>query len=146
MKIHELQGQYPIKGAKTDKSNSSAEGTDFQRLLDDRLRSVGETKKVAQSTSIHSESAVPASLRIESLALTESTIDTLAAYSTALGKKELSVSDLEPLVSALEEETVGLLDMKNKLPGEDTLSQLLDRVSTTAYLEVAKYRRGDYRA
>lgn len=146
MKIHELQGQYPVKGVKTDKLNPSAGGTDFQSLLDERLRSVGETKKVAQSTSVLSKSAVPASLRIESLALTESTIDTLAAYSTALGNKEFSVSEIEPLVSALEEETVGLLDMKNKLSGEDALSQLLDRVSTTAYLEVAKYRRGDYSA
>jgi len=143
MKIHDLQGRTLIKGGAPGKSQPST-GTDFQHLLDDRLRSIGETKKTAQVTGTSLDRATPVALRLESLALTETTIDTLSAYSSALGNTELSVTDFEPLVSALEEKTVGLLEMKNKLSGDDPLAQLLERVSTVAYLETAKYRRGDY--
>lgn len=46
----------------------------------------------------------------------------------------------------MEEGAVGLMSVKDQLPADDLLGQLLDRVATVSYLEAAKYRRGDYSA
>ncbi len=48
------------------------------------------------------------------------------------------------MVEALEEDTGSILGLKEKLPAEDPLAKLLDRVATVSYVEAAKYRRGDY--
>jgi hypothetical protein len=61
-----------------------------------------------------------------------------------LNNLEFSARDLEPFVEALENETQSILELKKQLPGQDSLSHLLERVATVSYIEAAKYRRGDY--
>jgi hypothetical protein len=87
---------------------------------------------------------VPAALRIESLSVAEATINSLESLGTALNNLRLPAEDLAPLVEALEEETGSILDLKGKLPAEDPLARLLDRVASISYVETAKFRRGDY--
>ncbi|MCK5228327.1 MAG: hypothetical protein KAK02_08975 [Desulfobulbaceae bacterium] len=144
MKIYDIPGQ---KGpVKSSTGSEKPTGIDFQKLLDDRLHNVSEGKKVAAADPTTPATSVSTSLRLESLALTETAIGTLDSYRAALGNTAIAPEALTPFVDALEEETAGLLNMKGQLPEDDALAHLLERVATVSYLETAKFRRGDFSA
>jgi hypothetical protein len=142
MKINELQNaQTPGTTQKTTKKG--AEGSGFQKILESK-QSRG-TESATPGVPIQSSpSSIPVDLRIESLQVTEQTISTLDEFSSALGNLKFSGDDIQPLVEALEDETRSILELKNQLPPQDPLADLLDRVATVSYVETAKYRRGDY--
>ena len=144
MKINELYGSQ-ILGKTANKSAKPAGGADFRTMLDSRLQAVDEPAGTSTVSAV-TDSRMPSPLRIEGLALTENTIDTLETFGQALQNRNLSISDLEPFVSALEDDTSSILALKEQMPGEDPLAQLLERVATVSYLEAAKFRRGDYSA
>ncbi len=87
---------------------------------------------------------VPPALRLESLTLAETTMNSLASFGEALGDLSLPGESLLPFVESLEEETSSLLSLKEQLPTDDPLARLLDRVASVSYVETAKFRRGDY--
>jgi len=126
-------------------STSQPSGTDFQELLAEKISGNATHVHQADEPSRATEtSPVSATLRLEAIDLTTSTLDTLEAYSAALADTRLDVELLEPYAASLEEHLAGLADLKEQLPGDDPLARLLDRVATVAYLETAKFRRGDY--
>jgi hypothetical protein len=127
----------------SDKGINKGETAAFKKLLDDRLRSIAESSRVASVNSVEQVAPAP-SLRLEGLELTEKALDTLENFGAALGNQEFKSSDLEPFVDSLEEETTGLLSIRDQLPADDPLAGLVDRVATVTFLESAKYRRGDY--
>ena len=145
MKINDLTGLNNAGPTSTNQTKSPS-GKDFQQLLDNQLQSVSETEKTTASSQI--EAGIPFSpeLRTAGLALTETTINTLESYSQALANSRLTGKDIEPLVAFLEEETSGLMELKEQLPENDSLGEILERVATVTYLETSKYRRGDYDA
>jgi hypothetical protein len=143
MKINEhLQSQQ--LNATKQPAGSPAAGLDFQRLLAGELQKAGAGQPAQAAGGIAATLPVAPALRLEGLAATEETIGTLDAFAGALGDGRFGAEALEPFVSALEEDTVALLAVKSRLPAADPLAQVLERVATVAYLETAKYRRGDY--
>jgi hypothetical protein len=143
MKITNLQGIQNI-GQSDQKRSKPISGADFKDLLESELLSVSSSAAAGSATQISSASQDTPGLRIESLSVAEATINSLESFGSALNNLRLPAEDLEPLVEALEEETGSILDLKGKLPAEDPLARLLDRVATVSYVEAAKYRRGDY--
>ncbi|MBU0729090.1 MAG: hypothetical protein KKE17_01150 [Proteobacteria bacterium] len=143
MKINEL---LPGKQASGIKFNRADGTTDFQKLLENQLQTISETKNTTGPAHVVRPLAVPPSLRIEGLTVTESTLKNLDSYCSALKNLKNSTSALEPFITAIEEETSALIAVKGQLPEDDPLAKLLDRVAAVAYLETAKYRRGDYLA
>ena len=143
MKITNLQGIQNI-GQPDQKRSKPISGADFKDLLESELLSVSSSAAAGSATQISSASQDTPGLRIESLSVAEATINSLESFGSALNNLRLPAEDLEPLVEALEEETGSILDLKEKLPAEDPLAILLDRVATVSYVEAAKYRRGDY--
>ena len=139
MKIDNLLQSLQGKG-KTAKKK----GADFQAVLATELAGQTRVEKNSGPAKTSRVSTIAPELRIEGLGLTESTINTLDSFSAALANRALKIEELEPYVSALEEEVTALLAVKEEMPQDDPLAQLLDRVATVSYLETAKYRRGDY--
>lgn len=121
-------------------------GINFKDLLKSRTSSTAEKFKVSETGRISRNNPESANLRLQSLALSEKTIDTLESFGAALNDSRLATDDLEPFVAALEEDTDALLELQEELPKDDPLAILLNRVATITYLETAKYRRGDYEA
>ncbi|MCB2182870.1 MAG: hypothetical protein KQH63_12625 [Desulfobulbaceae bacterium] len=143
MKIYNNQGpQNVIKsGQKTDKPVS---GPDFRDLLEAQLQEVSSTSAVTPPLETGAINQVSPALRVEGLSVAEATIKSLDSFGSALGNLDLPEEALEPLVETLEEETSSLLEVKQQLPADDPLADLLDRVASVSYAEAAKYRRGDY--
>ena len=140
-----IQNTDSLKGLtpSLNKGRSTDAATEFQKLLDDRLRSISESSKVAAAKAV--EPAAPApGLRLDGLELTEAALHTLENFEAALANVDLKSSDLEPFIASLEEETTGLLAIREQLPADDPLAGLVDRVAAVTFLESAKYRRGDY--
>ena len=142
MKIDDiLSGQQAGNKATGKKSTTE---TNFKDLLSNQVQPTDANQPTAGSKAAAPISAVSAALRLEGLQLTEKTINTLESFGIALKNASLVAEDLEPFVDALEEETAALLDLQEDLPEEDPLTKLLNRIATVSYLEIAKYRRGDY--
>ncbi len=128
------------KAASTRKS-SSASTVDFRQLLQNQVQDVASTTPVAE---VQEREQGDPQIRMQGVKLTESTIDSMESFATALANQALSVDDLEAFVSRLEEDAQVLVDIKEQLPKNDSLAELVERVSAACYLETAKFRRGDY--
>jgi hypothetical protein len=127
------------------KGSTPITGASFQDILAQELA----TAKSPATTAIAAASTtapIPAAFRLDSISMTEDTINTLEKFSAALGNPAFSAQDLEPFADALENDTAALVTLKNQLPGNHPLSALLERVATASYVESAKLRRGDYHA
>ncbi len=143
MKINDIiPGQANIN--KTGSKSSTQSAGNFQELLQNELTAAKQSEKTAAASAVQASQQVPPQLRIAGLNVSESTISTLDAFSSALADQRFTMAELEPFASALEEGTAALLDLKKQLPQDDPLAQLLDRVATVSYLESSKFRRGDY--
>lgn len=145
MKINELLNRQLI-GGKEGKPGQASSGLDFRQMLESRLQAVQGSEMAPAVRPTGAASMVDPALRVEGLALTETALDTLEAYSQALGNRNFNSRDLEPYVAALEEESTGLQDIRAQMPGDDPLGKLLEQVATVTFLETAKFRRGDYDA
>jgi hypothetical protein len=143
MKINDLLHGQKITGTSTAKQPQET-GANFQDMLANRLQSMSETASTTAIQSVGRTESIPASLRIEGLGISDAAIDTLESFSAALGNRAIAAGALEPFAADLEEKTAAILDIREQLPTNDPLGMLLDRVATTAYVESAKYRRGDY--
>jgi len=143
MKITNNLGTPTISPAEP-KNSKPLSGNEFKSFLESQIQSVSSSAKTGAAAQVAALSMVPAALRIESLSVAEATINSLESLGTALNNLRLPAEDLAPLVEALEEETGSILDLKGKLPAEDPLARLLDRVASISYVETAKFRRGDY--
>ena len=143
MKINEILQNHNLPGR--NRVSGASGGLDFAEVLKSHLRGPEST---APTTGLgapgHATSLTPAHLRIEGLGLSETAIDTLDSFSAALGNTALKTEELEPYISALEEELGAMQALRRELPEQDPLSRLLDQVAALSHLEAAKYRRGDY--
>lgn len=146
MKIQHIAGQTPVVSPTTTQP-ASGRAVDFQNLLASRLAAMQESAPTTASRPTAALSAIiPPALRLAGLDLTETTLDTLDAYGKALGNTAIDGAGLEPFIAAMEDETAGLLDLKQQLPIDDPLAKMLEQVATVTFLESAKFRRGDYQA
>lgn len=127
------------------KGSASSTGASFQDILAQELAAAKDMATTPARTA-STAAPVPAALRLDSISLTEDTINTLEKFSAALGNPAFSAQDLEPFAAALEDETAALVTLKNQLPGNNPLAALLERVATASYVEATKLRRGDYHA
>lgn len=130
------------------KSTTPSTGLDFKQLLDSRLPAAAETAtaSVGASSTLGASSAVSPSLRVEGLALTETTINTLEAFGNALGNVNIPTEALTPYLGALEENKNAISSLQAQLPSNDPLAKLLEQVAAVTSLEMEKFRRGDYHA
>ncbi len=140
MKINEINQL--TTGAKTGKAKPGATG--FKDLLDSRMNSVEGGARISPVGPTPPISPPPPLLRLESLTLTENTIDVLGSFGAALDDSAFSNDDLRPFISALEENAAALVDLRRQLNADDPLAGLLDKVAAVTCVETAKYNRGDY--
>lgn len=127
------------------KGSASTTGISFQDILAQEL-AAAKSQAAPALAAASATAPIPAALKLDSISLTEETINTLEKFGAALGNPAFSAQDLEPFAGALEDETAALVTLKNQLPGNNPLSALLERVATASYVEAAKLRRGDYHA
>lgn len=145
MKISKAKGPAgPGKGGKAGKSTSSSTAVDFRQLLQAQLDSVVPVQQNAPVAEVVERQESSPQLRLQGVQLAEATIDSLDSFAQVLADASLSADELEPFIAALEEESQGLIDIKEQLASDDPLAQLIEQVASTCFLETSKFRRGDY--
>ncbi|TBV79669.1 MAG: hypothetical protein EYX74_06815 [Desulfobulbaceae bacterium] len=145
MKISDVSQSPLIAGRNQSSDSSPAGGTNFAAILQSHLRGATATNSAtAVNAATIPNVTTSAHLRLESLGITQTTIATLDSFSAALGNTALKVEELEPYISALENNVVAMLSLKERLPSQDPLSKILEEVASVSYLATAKYHRGDY--
>lgn len=144
MKIEQLINQTITSQQKgQNRDQKSVSGSDFQTLLKNQLQEASANTAVASSQEINEAHFNP-ELRLQSLSTSEAAINTLDSYKDALSNLNLKGSQLEGYIEDLEQKTLALHNLKEDLPAEDPLENLVDQVAALSYVETAKYRRGDY--
>lgn len=144
MIINPLTGQrIPDKKA-VDKTKSTSSSAFFDLLTDQLLPPETPAAIASANAMEQTGERIPVELRLAGLSMSENAIDLLESYSKALNNLNLTTQDLLPLIEALEGDTTTLLDIKEQLPKNDPLAQLIDRVTTISVIEAEKFRRGDY--
>ncbi len=144
MKIKRSQGTGQTSSSGKAKKSDQSSALDFRHLLQAQMQGVADVRDTAPVSQVEERQQGSPEQRLQGVQLTEATINSLESFARALDNANLNVKDLEPFVAALEEENQGLLDIKEQLPDNDPLVKLIEQVAAAAYLETAKYRRGDY--
>ena len=146
MKIPDLQNREQRIGKRTGPAPGQYTDSTFQQLLESKLSSPATGTEALQKQQTIAPTNIDPSTRIESLHLTEQIVQLLEDYEGALKNRTISVSEMEPFIVSLEEKTAALVDLKSQIDPRDPLAKLLGQISSVAYLETIKYRRGDYNA
>ncbi len=130
--------------ASSSKKKSATSAVDFRQLLQGQMQPVQDVAATSPVAEVQERSQADPALRLQGVTLTEITIDSMESFAKALANQSLSAQDLEAFVGRLEEEVQELINVKEQLPENDPLAELIERVSAACYLESAKFRRGDY--
>ncbi|MBU0682300.1 MAG: hypothetical protein KKD73_12860 [Proteobacteria bacterium] len=144
MKIKRSQGTGQSSSTGKTKKSGPSSALDFRHLLHAQMEGVHDVSETAQVSPVEERQQGSPELRLQGVQMTEATIDSLESFAKALKNSSLNSQDLEPFITALEEENQGLLDIKEQLAADDPLTKLIEQVAAATYLETAKYRRGDY--
>ncbi len=137
------------KSSQTSKSSSlkksaTTSSVDFRQLLQGQMSPVQDVASTNPVAEVQEREQGDPQVRMQGVKLTETTIDAMESFANALADQALSANDLEAFVARLEEDAQVLVDIKEQLPENDPLAELVERVSAACYLETAKFRRGDY--
>ena len=65
-------------------------------------------------------------------------------YQKKLGDPELTLKDIHPVVTQMDEQTKGLLPLLDSLPEGDEIKEILNSTLIYSSIEIAKFNRGDY--
>lgn len=77
-------------------------------------------------------------------ALADAVLSRLEILQTSLGRSDISLKKMMPLIQRLEQDCLRLQDMAQDLPEGSPLRQLLKETATLAWVETFKFHRGDY--
>ena len=154
--IHPGQVGQPQEGRKPDSKTNG----DFAKLLDEALGLQGQsTAKITASSQafpgidgllpkgqVDSPDA-PQSLsplQREGVERAERAITLLEEYAERLGQPGFSLKELQPSLTALEQEAKGLADIADRLEPDDELHGIVQEVLMRVAAESVKFNRGDY--
>ena len=150
MEVHSnyeiLKAGYPKKNDK----NQEPVNKEFGAILNETIAETSQTDTGPRKTAmVESISGIqfdsPPSLNENPIIeRTEKLLDTLDNYREKLQNPEISLEDINPLVSKMETEIEGLITALNSLPDGDGLKDILNEAMITSSLEIAKFNRGDY--
>ncbi|MFH1626288.1 MAG: hypothetical protein ABID54_14200 [Pseudomonadota bacterium] len=76
----------------------------------------------------------------------EKFLDVLEDYQRKLGNPKISLEDLNPLITRMENETRNLLPLLDSFPKGDGMRDILNRALIASTVEAMKFKRGDYLA
>lgn len=143
-----------------DSKTVRKEEGDFAKLLDQALdRQVSGPAEAAQPASVAARPASVAApdsvqslsapqglnaLQQECVTRAERALDLLERYAGQLGRPDLSLKELEPSLSALQEEAKGLAEVADSLDPADQLHGIVQEVVMRVAAESVKFNRGDY--
>ncbi len=76
--------------------------------------------------------------------LVDAALSRLEIFQTSLGRADISLKKMAPLLQKLEEDSRWLHEVAQDLPEGSPLRQLLEETAALALVESVKFNRGDY--
>ena len=149
MKItpHEiLKNAVPQKTQTGEKTSEGKFGEILQQTLENTSTSTGQAIGPPQVHSIPEIRFDPISpdTRTQITARVKEFLNIFEEYQTKLGDPEMSLKDINPVISRLDDQTKDLLPLLDSLPEGDGMRDILNNALIHSTLEVAKFNRGDY--
>jgi len=94
-------------------------------------------------SAIHFQPLSPENRRI-TVDRVDNLLNLLDNYRRLLADPQVTLRQMEPLLSSIEQEKTQLSSVLDSLESEDGLKDIVNRTLVTASLEIVKYNRGDY--
>ena len=150
-----IDNQYlnQIIGQQTKQSVGGKDKTAFSDLLRN-TDSAEATEKAGSTTGmggVITTSATGSILAAQSIGKArnpetelEGLLDSLDRYSQAMADESMTLKDIEPLVTELEQGTQSLNALKDQLPQDHAIRPVIEDAAVLASVETIKFRRGDY--
>jgi hypothetical protein len=155
MKVYEGQGSI-IQQTNTTLKNKNNDGSDFQKIMDEMSSGI-ENKGIAPGQNnlppvdngiqiIHGVEKINGDLSAKEKIVNDlqNTLDMVDFYSKKLADSSMSASDLDPLVSHLEDRMGTLKDLESSSDTPEKVRPVISDMVITIGAEIAKFRRGDY--
>lgn len=127
------------------------EGKKFDEILKSNLKTSGTSEIKNSSTetvipSIQKTASIitPSINREELVSRIIKFLDIMDEYANKLGNPGVTLKDISPLISEIENENSQLKILAESLPPLDDIKPLLDEVLIRSSVEIIKYNRGDY--
>ena len=157
MKVHEGQG-FIIQQANKTSKGKSVEESDFQKIMDEMNSNI-EKKVIAPGQNnlppldngiqiVHGIEKTDKALGLfgkeKIVSDLQSTLDMVDFYSERLADSSMPVSDLDSLVSHLEDRIETLRNLESSTDIPDRIRPIISDMVITIAAEIAKFKRGDY--
>lgn len=130
------------------------DGSDFQQALDVALESkkpttaIGDEMKLPLQTLGEISSPALYPIEVDSTDIFERTsflLDKLDIYTKDLENPQKTLKDIEPLITAIQDEAEKLLmDANDSSKSDETLKEIVNQTAIKANTEYIKFNRGDY--
>ena len=150
----EIQSGYEILKdiyPKKNDNNQEYVNNNFKAILNDSMAStlksdvgIGRAPMVGNMAEIQFR-PLASSNENSVIERTEKLLDMLDNYREKLQDPEVSLDAIYPLVSEMDRKRENLTSTLNSLPDGDRLRDILSETMITSSLEVARFKRGDYK-
>jgi len=135
---------------KKDLKGNMLSGVKFDDILQEAIKSASISKnKSIGSPPVCSMSDVPFGIishteKTPLIERVEGFLDIFEDYQRRLGDSHVSVKDLYPFITRLEDETKNLVPFLSSLPEGDEVRDIINRILINTTVEIARFQRGDY--
>jgi hypothetical protein len=142
MKIEDLlflpMNPAPNPGAGSGRDNFAEclEGAISSRQTQEGPQALGGPAPVAGVDQVEPTGAAPE--------MVEAVLSRLEIFQEALGRPDLSLKSLDPLVQALEKDSTNLDSLAQSLSADNPLRQIVEEAAALTWTESSKFNRGDY--
>lgn len=138
-----------VQRDKTPKQPLSAQA-DFSAVLKETIETATRAQQAAQPSAVVGSvlsgnmQNLPALDKPSTIKRLENVLELLDDYRRKLTDPNVTLKDIQPLISTLENENKELKPQLNELARGDKLKQILNQTLITTSLEVIKFNKGDY--
>jgi hypothetical protein len=147
MKIEDLIAQQNIYSPEKTKSTQveTEKFADCLKEVEGKINNTTSTQALGALPPLSPVALVPPTTSPEAgLKTVEEGLSCLERYQQALGSKDVSLKEIAPLVTAMEEGSQRLQALAKQLPADSPLKSVAEETASLSKVESMKFWRGDY--
>jgi hypothetical protein len=147
MKIEDLIAQQKIFSPEKIKSSQveTEKFADYLKEVEGKINNTTSTQASSELPPLSPVALIPQATSPEAgIKTVEEGLSCLERYQQALGSKDVSLKEMAPLVTAMEQGSQRLQDLAKQLPADSPLKSVAEETASLSKVESMKFWRGDY--